>query len=254
MVHRALKFSISGRAPERQPSAPAAATDVDMGVTEVNREPLAAKENADASEATQSEPSAASASNARREPKRQKTEAKENPCHVPLYDIDGQLLEKVGAAGSAVHPDLVGLVSLAIQAEEKKVGNVVLFSIQLGRGKEWKGLYGKSPLKYKFSNALAMFTKAGARCLKVHLEGGAKREHFDYTISNWLASDMGKLEDEVLTKYYEALNPRCMRSDIEAAWARWCKHCALSRTELPHSVLRIMYISLIYIVGNVYVL
>ena len=59
----------------------------------------------------------------------------ENPAHKKILDVEGNPLVKLSRNIATVHPDVIGLVSLAIQGGEKKVGNIMMMSTQVGRGR-----------------------------------------------------------------------------------------------------------------------
>ena len=131
----------------------------------------------------------------------------EDPARVPIYDANDEPLAKVPPPTASVHPDIVAMVSLAIQASQKKAGNLVQFSMVCGRGKDWCGLYGSSPMKYKFNNACSMFTKQAVRTLDVYLAKAENLTHFDYMLHLFLCTPLNDMSEDVLREYHWAMCP-----------------------------------------------
>ena len=131
-----------------------------------------------------------------------------NFAHKKIMDVDGYRLARTANPQSRqAHRDIVGMVSLCNQAAEKKCGNLVSMSIQVGRGRDWNGMYGGKPLKYKFSNALLAVSKAGARAMKWYLEKFVKKyDHFDKIMMELCTTGWKTLTDLDRQSLYEAMS------------------------------------------------
>ena len=155
-----------------------------------------------------------------RSQKKRKLQNENEPCHRVILDSFGHKLTRPPAPSPAQHVDVLGLVSLQIQALEKKVGNIVSYSIQCGRGKDHSFLYSGKPKKYSFSNALTAYTKAGGRACAHWLSlPTTYRSHFDGMLAGWLSTERDKVPEQEMSEYYKALSPRKYNNPtFEAEW------------------------------------